>query len=45
MIRTRKIVRYMDKAIKTKFRSKYFDNEDIAANVNLSVSDVKKIMY
>jgi hypothetical protein len=41
--RTNRIIRYMDETPKTKFRSKYFDSARIAADNNLSQSEVDKL--
>jgi hypothetical protein len=43
IIRSRRIIHYMDITPHTKFRSKYFDSADISAEVNLPESEVEKL--
>jgi heme exporter protein D len=43
IIRTKRIIHYMDITPRTKFRSKYFDSASISVEVNLSKSDVEKL--
>jgi len=43
IVRTNRIIRYMDRTPKNKFRSKYFDTEGISADVHLSKTEVEKL--